>query len=650
MKAKLKQLWEWRAVWATAPIVTAIVITLRLTGLLQGLEWAAFDLFLRQRPSEEPDPRIVIVGIGEEDLRDLAAWPMSDEVLAELIEKISAQNPRGIGLDLFRDLAVEPGHDALLEVYQSTPNLLGMEKVITDANSEAVPPPPLLAEQGQVGFVDAVLDADNRLRRMVLKLATPEGEVRENFGLKLALMYLEAEGIQPETPDADQPEHLLQLNGILFPQFQATDGGYVNADAGGYQMLLNYRGPARTFEIVSLMDVLQDRLPSDWGRDRIVLIGATAQSLRDTFATPYTLTATQLTSGVEIQANFISQILSTTLNERSLLRTWNDPLEWLWILAWALVGASLSWTLRLPLRTVLAIVISLTCLIGGTYGIFLLGWWIPLIPTIFVFVWSVIAVKGYAAILESRDRQLVMNLFERHVTPAIANAIWREREQFMSSRGRLRGQQMTATVLFTDLRGFTTLAEQLDPETLMSWLNEYMGEMARLVLERGGVVDKFIGDAVMAVFGVPFPRSSEAEVAADAIAAVQCAIAMSERLQQLNQKWEVEGLPKAQMRVGIATGTVITGSLGSAQRLEYTTLGDSVNIAARLESYDKALGHDLICRILINEETDGYVRNQFPTECIGEVMLRGRGTPTPIYQVSLDKEQKEEIEKSQERA
>lgn len=650
MKAKLKQLWEWRAVWATAPIVTAIVITLRLTGLLQGLEWAAFDLFLRQRPSEEPDPRIVIVGIGEEDLRDLAAWPMSDEVLAELIEKISAQNPRGIGLDLFRDLAVEPGHDALLEVYQSTPNLLGMEKVITDANSEAVPPPPLLAEQGQVGFVDAVLDADNRLRRMVLKLATPEGEVRENFGLKLALMYLEAEGIQPETPDADQPEHLLQLNGILFPQFQATDGGYVNADAGGYQMLLNYRGPARTFEIVSLMDVLQDRLPSDWGRDRIVLIGATAQSLRDTFATPYTLTATQLTSGVEIQANFISQILSTTLNERSLLRTWNDPLEWLWILAWALVGASLSWTLRLPLRTVLAIVISLTCLIGGTYGIFLLGWWIPLIPTIFVFVWSIIAVKGYAAILESRDRQLVMNLFERHVTPAIANAIWREREQFMSSRGRLRGQQMTATVLFTDLRGFTTLAEQLDPETLMSWLNEYMGEMARLVLERGGVVDKFIGDAVMAVFGVPFPRSSEAEVAADAIAAVQCAIAMSERLQQLNQKWEVEGLPKAQMRVGIATGTVITGSLGSAQRLEYTTLGDSVNIAARLESYDKALGHDLICRILINEETDGYVRNQFPTECIGEVMLRGRGTPTPIYQVSLDKEQKEEIEKSQERA
>lgn len=650
MKAKLKQLWEWRAVWATAPIVTAIVITLRLTGLLQGLEWAAFDLFLRQRPSEDPDPRIVIVGIGEEDLRELAAWPMSDEVLAELIEKISAQNPRGIGLDLFRDLAVEPGHDALLEVYQSTPNLLGMEKVIADANSEAVPPPPLLAEQGQVGFVDAVLDADNRLRRMVLKLATPEGEVRENFGLKLALMYLEAEGIQPETPDADQPEHLLQLNGILFPQFQATDGGYVNADAGGYQMLLNYRGPARTFEIVSLMDVLQDRLPSDWGRDRIVLIGATAQSLRDTFATPYTLTATQLTSGVEIQANFISQILSTTLNERSLLRTWNDPLEWLWILAWALVGASLSWTLRLPLRTVLAIVISLTCLIGGTYGIFLLGWWIPLIPTIFVFVWSVIAVKGYAAILESRDRQLVMNLFERHVTPAIANAIWREREQFMSSRGRLRGQQMTATVLFTDLRGFTTLAEQLDPETLMSWLNEYMGEMARLVLERGGVVDKFIGDAVMAVFGVPFPRSSEAEVAADAIAAVQCAIAMSERLQQLNQKWEVEGLPKAQMRVGIATGTVITGSLGSAQRLEYTTLGDSVNIAARLESYDKALGHDLICRILINEETDGYVRNQFPTECIGEVMLRGRGTPTPIYQVSLDKEQKEEIEKSQERA
>jgi adenylate cyclase len=224
-----------------------------------------------------------------------------------------------------------------------------------------------------------------------------------------------------------------------------------------------------------------------------------------------------------------------------------------------------------------------------------------------------------------------MNFFGRHVTPQIAEAIWRDRHQLLKE-GYLRGRKMTATVLFTDLKGFSTTAELIDPETLMSWLNEYMDAMAELVLAHSGVVDKFIGDAIMAVFGVPMKRTTTDAIAEDAVAAVHCALAMADRLNRLNQRWKQQGRPQTAMRVGIATGKVVTGSLGSSRRLDYTTIGDTVNVAARLESYDKSIEGG-VCRILINEETHQYLQGKFPTRMIGRVLLKGREQPTAVYQV-----------------
>jgi len=166
----------------------------------------------------------------------------------------------------------------------------------------------------------------------------------------------------------------------------------------------------------------------------------------------------------------------------------------------------------------------------------------------------------------------------------------------------------------------------------MVWLNDYMNVMAETVLTHNGVLDKFIGDAVMAVFGIPIPSTTDAEITQDAIAAVNCAIEMGKNLRSLNQQWQTQGLPTAAMRVGIATGTVVTGSVGSRQRLNYTTIGDSVNIAARLESYDKSLDGG-ICRILISEETYQHTHNQFTTQFIGTVQLKGRQQSIKIYQI-----------------
>jgi adenylate cyclase len=170
----------------------------------------------------------------------------------------------------------------------------------------------------------------------------------------------------------------------------------------------------------------------------------------------------------------------------------------------------------------------------------------------------------------------------------------------------------------------------------MCWLNEYMEAMSQLVLAHGGVVDKFIGDAVMAVFGVPIARTTEDAIANDAKAAVRCALEMGAALESLNCQWRLQGRPTVSMRVGIATGIVVTGSLGGIQRLDYTTIGDTVNIAARLESYDKSIDGGL-CRILINEETYRYIQDCFITELIGRVQLKGREQLTPIYQVLLQK-------------
>lgn len=634
---RLKQkIWQRRGVWIGAIGAASIVVALRLAGLLQSWEWAALDQFFRWRPAKPPDQRILIVGITESDLRYVGQWPVNDAILAKLLEKLKAYNPRAIGLDLYRDLPVPPGTQALRDVFKSTPNLIGIEKKVEDSKSNATAAPPILEQLGQVGANDVVPDADGKIRRGLLFL-TPESEPPlASLGLTLALIYLEHQGITP-TADANG---FMKLDKTVFIPFEKNDGGYVRADAGGYQILLNFKGNS-SFDIVSMTEVLQNRVPPSLVRDRIVLIGSVAPSLKDLFYTPFSndwLPSPKQSPGVEIQAHLTSIILSAALEGRPLLRTWSEPVEMVWIFLWSGVGATLTWAVRFRgyknnslLRTVIGLVVATSGLMGFSYLLFLGSWWIPVVPPFLALIGSATVLMGYIAHLERRDRQTMMSLFGRHVSPAIARTIWRNRHQIIK-QGRLLGRQMTATVLFADLKGFTTIAEQSDPDQLMSWLNEYMSAMVGVVRSHGGIVDKFIGDAIMAVFGVPIPRTTPEEIAKDAIAAVHCAQVMASTLEVLNQQWQNRGHPTAAARVGIATGTVVTGSLGSVQRLNYTTIGDSVNVAARLESYDKSFDGG-ICRILISEETYQFIKGQFPTKFIGEEQLKGRKQPTKIYQV-----------------
>jgi adenylate cyclase len=227
-------------------------------------------------------------------------------------------------------------------------------------------------------------------------------------------------------------------------------------------------------------------------------------------------------------------------------------------------------------------------------------------------------------------------LFAQSVSPEVAQTLWQQREQFMAG-SRPHPQRLTATVLFTDLEGFTSVSECLGEQALVGWLTTYLEIMSQQVMAHGGVINKYMGDAIMALFGVPIPHTSAAEISQDAVHAVQCALAMRRELIQLNQCWQDQQQPTIRMRVGIYTGPLVAGTVGSAERLEYTVLGDTVNTAARLESYEKetfaAEDIDSPCRILIGAATLHYLGQQFETQYVGEVHLKGKEQTTTVYRV-----------------
>lgn len=361
--------------------VTICLLLLRSVGIMQPLEWAALDQFFRLLPTEARDDRIVIVAIDEPSLKQVGQWPLPDTVIIQLLQKLQTYQPRAIGLDIYRDLPVPPGNQELLAAYTSIPNLIGIEQ-LQDRSSSGVLPPPSLSQLNRVGFNNVVQDADGKIRRGMLYWAAPE-KIHESFDLKLALMYLQAEGITPQS--AKENSQYLQLGKSVFRRFEPNDGGYVRADAGGYQILSNFRRPSTSFRWVSMKDILADRVAADEISDRIVLIGSTAPSLKDVFYTPDSgsliLGAAQPITGVELHANFISQIINAAILGRPLIRVWSDLWEDFWIFAWAVVGSILSWR-RLPCQSFLSVMLAASALIASSYLAFFGGWWLPVIPSL----------------------------------------------------------------------------------------------------------------------------------------------------------------------------------------------------------------------------------------------------------------------------
>lgn len=605
--------------------VLALVLLLRGLGLFQGLECKTLDAFLRWRPAEPIDERVLIVGIDDADLQHLDTFPVSDLDLARLLQTLAQYQPRAIGVDIFRDLPVSPGHRELKATLAGNPNIIGIEKVLDNP----VPSPPSLPEE-RVGFVDFPLDRDGFVRRILVGTSGAEGDYHFSLALRLVERYLATDGITLE--NGIQDPQAMRFGQTELSRFRPGSGSYVRADAGGNQILLNVRSGPHPFRQVSLRQVMTGQVKPEWIRDRIILIGYTAFSAKDTVNSAAIASENPgLVYGVEIHAHVASQILSAVLDNRPLLRVWPDPLEYLWIGLWGLAGGSLVYLARTQWTALLGGSSLVILLLGSSFGLLLNHIWVPVFTPLIAFIGVRTAVLTSRQFQFQQQQQMTMRLLGQQTSPEIATALWEGRRHLTES-GRIPGQSLTATILFSDIRGFTTLSEQHSPQQVMSWLNAYFTVMTDEVQRHHGVVNKFLGDGLMAVFGVPIPRLREDEIAQDAQRAVACALAMGRRLEKLNRIGQSRGLPSLQIRIGIFTGPVMVGSLGGKHRLEYGVVGDSVNTAARLESWDKDRQPDL-CRVLIAQETLDYLDNQFEVESWGEVALKGKQRAIAIYRV-----------------
>jgi len=613
-------------------LVFLSVMILRHTGSLESLELAAYDGCVAMQSKISPGrPRIVLVGITENDIRRQGKWPLSDAVLADLLKVLSRQNPRAIGVDIFRDLSVPPGREALDATLVENSNIIAVMKF----GEGGIPGPPILKDTEQLGFNDLLVDPGGIVRRGLLFL--DDGKVSSHaFALRLALLYLQKEGIRPMADDS-HPEYI-RLGTQTVRPFEAEDGPYVHADARGYQFLLDFKEDIQSFPIYSLTDLISGQIDPGVVTDKIVIVGTVAQDAKDFFYTPYSkrLDADQNIPGIAIHAHVISQLLRWALGESLPIATASKTMEGAWIFLWCLLGGTLGFLVRSPWRFSLFAAAGVGVLWLGACFAFYMAFWIPLVPPAMGWIGSAIIVTAHISNQEKKQRAFLMQIFSMHVSPSLAEVIWQQRDQFLSG-GRPKSQKLVATILFADIKGFSPVAEELDPIMLTEWLNTYMDKMTQVVMENSGVVDDYAGDGIKADFGTPLARKNEDEIRQDAENAVRCALCMGEAMHGINTFWKEQGLPTAGLRIGIHTGLVVAGTFGSSQRLKYTTIGNNVNIASRLESYDREHADSGPTkepfRILISEATKEYIGEQFVTRKIGEIRFKGQKRDITVYSV-----------------
>ena len=405
------------------------------------------------RPDAGKDPRLLVVAITEDDIRSQNRWPISDQVVAQLLATLNQYKPKAIGLDLYRDVPQPPGHEALLKQLQAS-NVMTV-LLLGDADNGSVPAPPTTPID-QVSFSDLVVDPDAVVRRNLL-FATAKNDKFYSFALRLSLQYL----ADQKLPFRVHPNDL-QIGDAVFPVLNAHAGSYQALDDRGYQVLLNYRSASNVARQVTLTQVLKGELQPEWVKDKLVLIGTTAPSGKDLFLTPYNLSAAQQnpkTPGVLIHAQMASQILSHVLEGHSLLWYWSEPGEMVWLLLWAMVGSTLAWRFRHPGSLVLMLTAATGGLLCLCFGILLQAGWVPVVPA------AIALTLGTAGIVVYR---LLHDAFHDALTGLPNRALFMQQLQWVSQHNqrfnlkqlnlkRQKTDPPTIAVLFLGLDSFKAI-------------------------------------------------------------------------------------------------------------------------------------------------------------------------------------------------
>lgn len=635
------------------PVITSIALgsaiylicfSLWVRGKFQRLELPVYDRLIRSQPTDtRVADHIAIVGIDELDLRALGHYPLTDNEKAELFERLLQLGAVAVGSDLYLDLQViDPlvpdGRARLNRVLLSHPNII-CPQLYADGSSVGIPGPDVLMtpfRARRIGAVDQPVDpTDGTIRKAILYLGGGTQRAAPTLSLDVANQFLEADHTLPI--DRRDPLHLTFWEPRL-PRFGPNDGAYVNADSAGWLYLVDYLGPTE-FTTVRLRQILPslsrlDQLTPEQRlapladgalRGKMVFVGMTAESVKDLINIPTKYNR----FGVEQHGTLVDQLVRTAKYGARPRHGWLLWVKALYGLFWAVAGVIAGSRIRSAQWVFVVISAGLAVHMMLVYFLFQAGVWIPAAAPAICWLASVGAVMTAMRHMERDERNVLMGIFGKAVAPKIARELWDNREHLVS-QGRLRPQLITATILFTDLENFTTVSEKIGPAELIEWLNVYIGKIADIVEKCDGVVAKYMGDSVMAMFGAPNYRedSDVAGIATDARNAVECAMQLRDLMAHLSAEWIRTNQPCPRMRVGILTGKVVAGSLGSRDRLEYVTLGDTTNTASRLESYSKELMDPDItadgCRILIGEPTKDLIEPYFVTREVGRIQLKGK--------------------------
>ena len=560
-----------------------VTVALVLAGILEPVELAALNGLFGLRGPRAPAVRIVIVSIDESDFDEFdTPWPFPRALHAKLLDAISAGRPVAIALDIiFSEPSPRgPADDAALARAVARAGNVVLAAAITrvveagwSKTDPTLPVPALRRAAAGVGTVTLTVDRDRTLRRVPLR--SPLGdEVLPSFDAEVYRLARQA-----GWPAAALPR--------------------------GSEVLVNFLGGPKTFPWVPYHRVVRGAVAPETFRDALVLVGGTSPIFQDVYSTPF---GVRDTPGVEIHANALETLLrGTALRE---LPAWTSALA---ALLAGLVGAAFL-VRRRPLPALAAAVLLWGALAAATFTAFAASgaWFRAGAPTLaLVLAYGSAVVGGY--IREQRDRGRLAQFF----SPAVVREILRDPDRALGSTRR------EVTVLFSDIRGFTAIAQRVDAEEVVAMLQEYMTEMTEIVFRNGGTVDKYVGDCIMALYNAPIEDPDHAA------SAVRTALELRERTRALSTRWQARLGAPLRNGVGINTGEAIVGAMGSRQRLEFTAIGDVVNVAAHLE----ALTKEYLAPIIVGEATWERVQGRFLTRELDTVTIKDRASPMRIYAI-----------------
>jgi adenylate cyclase len=637
---------------------------------LKVVETKLYDLHFTLRGPRDPGDQVVIAAVDEKSVAAIGRWPWPRSVLARLVTALSEGGARVIALDILLSEAETSGE--LRAAAQLSERLAARGLSASSAAGQIVHDE--IAALGRAADHDGQLEqALRQSGRVVLPIVfeikpgvpsgapapsgPPQRSALTSFagyaerglypppsaiqaGLPIPRLAAAARDLGHVTMIADQDgttrwEALIfEYHGYYYPSLavqavrlaKGVEPASVKLDFGRAlrvgaiqipldprdRMLIDYAGPAGAFRYVSVADVLAGRIPTDAVRDRIVFVGGTAAGIYDLRVTPMS----PILPGVEKHANVAANILDGRFLRRP---DWVELLEVAGILFWPFFIAWLLPRLR-PMVSAATVLVLWAGFFGAVHLAFRGGLWLPLVYPSLAMGLTFVGITVYRLFTEERQRIWIKRAFQRFVSPEVV-------ERLVDNPGALQfgGEVRTLTVLFTDIRDFTTYTERHPPQEVVHMLREYLTRMADQVITHQGTLDKFIGDAVMAIFGAPVALPDHAE------RACRAALAMIAELEQLKAKWGAEGREPFRMGIGINTGEMVVGNLGSEQLFDYTVVGDGVNLGARLESLNKEYKTDK--PIIISESTYEAVGDKLEVRRLGEVVVKGKTRPVVVYEL-----------------